>query len=469
MPSLKCIDQEIWRYTQQMLLKLKYGDGFEEANFRFNGSIKELHSNRVASLQKPEVLISAALDKPIVSYPIKRAFRRAKNLVIVVGNHHWSAATKLLLPPLINALSQAFVPDDEISILIANGADAPLPKNKVKSLIGEKIIERIPVLQHDCRKKQKHEFVGETRRRTPLFVNKHLLDADEIILCSTISHHFMTGYSGGPELIVPGCAGLETISRINLLALKKEKPAFNHRCADGAIHGNPVHEDIQDAFRSLSPKFGFYTIVNDQNVPIVAYAGNPLQAHVAGCRAIDRLNLLKINQKADLTIVSAGGAPNDLDFIRSYPALHRACYATRDGGVVVLLAACCNGIGETASRHWFDERKKSALSSKKTSHSVLNRLLTASIQEMTTRQQIFLVSHLRPAIANKMGFRQFSCLQEALEAGLAILPPKPVTYVIPNGIVAVPRYVPPSKNSLAQNQNVYDLAQIKNSGLKFLK
>jgi nickel-dependent lactate racemase len=457
-----------------MLLKLKYGDGFEEAHFRLNGRIKELRPNRVASLQKPEALISAALDKPIVSYPIKRAFRRAKNLVVVVGNHHLPATTKLMLPLFIDALNQAFVPDEEISILIANGPDAPLPKNKIKTLVGENIIERIPVLQHNCRKTNAHEYVGETRQGTPLFVNKHLLDADEIILCGTISHHFITGYTGGPELIVPGCAGLETIARINLLALNKEKSAFNHRCADGAIDGNPVYEDIRDAFRSLSPKFGFYTIVNDQNAPVAAFAGNPLQAHAAGCRAIDRLNLLRINQKADLTIVSAGGSPNDLDFIRSYPALHRACYATREGGVVVLLAACCNGIGETASRHWFDERKNGTLPSKKASRSVLNRLLTASIQEMTTRRQIFLVSHLRPAIANKMGFRHFSCLQKALEAGMKMLSPKPVTYVIPNGMVAVPRYVRPLKNILAKNEHTREFPAInsplfKKSALKFLR
>ncbi|MFQ5633035.1 MAG: nickel-dependent lactate racemase, partial [bacterium] len=431
--------------TKQMLLQMKYGDGFAEARYRLNGGIQELRPNRIASLQQPRELILAAFDKPIVSYPFRRSFRRAKNLTIVVSNSMWPATTKLILPVLLDALNQTFVPDNEVSILVANGHNAPLNRIALKSLIGEKILKRVPIIQHNCKKSQEHEYIGETRQGTPIFVNKQLLDADEVILCSTISHNFITGYSGGPELIVPGCAGLETISRTCSLAFNKDKHSFNHRCADGVIDGNPVYDDIRDACRNLSPRYGIYTIVNGKNTVIAAFAGNPLQAHAAGCRTLDRLNFLKIDRKSDLTIVSAGGAPNDFSFISSYAALHRAYHATRDGGIVILLAECEKGIGAKTFIEWFETRKNGAFEPLNASQSVLMRLIAAATHEIAMRQKIYLVSKLNSAIVNKLGFRHFLSLQNALDTGLRQLPGNHLTYVIPDGAVAVPRYVPPKK------------------------
>ncbi|MFQ5627453.1 MAG: nickel-dependent lactate racemase [bacterium] len=426
-----------------MLLQLKYGDGFEEAKYRLNGGIQELRPDRIASLQKPRELILAALDKPIVSYPFRRSFRRAKNLAIVVSNKLWPETTRLMLPVLLDALNQAFVMDEEISILVANGQDEPLNRAELRALVGDKVLKRVPAIQHDCRKSQAHEYIGETRQGTPIFVNKHLLDADETILCSTISHHFITGYSGGPGLIVPGCAGQETISRTCQLAFNKEKHFFNRHCADGLIDGNPVYDDIRDACRNLSPKYGIYTIVNGKNKIIAAFAGNPLQAHAAGCRTIDWLNFLKIDRKADLTIVSAGGAPNDRSFVSSYAALHRAYSATRDGGIVILLAECEKGIGATTFLEWFDKKRNGALTPEAASKSVLARLIAVATSEIAMRQNIYFVSKLNSKIVNKLGFRHFSSLQKALDAGLSQLSAKHLAYVIPDGTVAVPRFVPP--------------------------
>lgn len=428
-----------------MLLQLKYGDGFAEAKYRLNGGIQELRSNRIASLQNPNQLIQSALEKPIGSYPFRRSFRRAKNLAIVVSNSSWPQTTKLMLPALFDALNQAFVPDDEISIVVANGQDVPLNRTELKALIGENILKRVSVVQHDCRRSKEHAYIGETRLGTPIFVNKHLLDADEIILCGRISHHYITGYSGGPELIVPGCAGLETISRTCQLAFNKEKHFFNQRCADGVINGNPVHDDIRDACRNLSPKYGIYTVVNGKNTIIAAFAGNPLQAHAAGCRTLDRLNFLKIERKADLTIVSAGGAPNDNSFIGSYAALHRAYSATREGGVVILLAECDQGVGASTFLEWFEKRKNGAFTPKGAPKSVLARLVATATHEIAMRQNIYIVSKLNADTVAKLGFRHFSTLQSALDAGLRQLSAKHLMYVIPDGSVTVPRYIPPKR------------------------
>ena len=426
-----------------MLLQLKYGAGFAEAKYRLNGGIQELRSNRIASLQNPRELILSALEKPIVAYPFIRSFRRAKNLALVVNNNLWPPTTRIMLPVLLDALNQAFVPDDEISILVANGQDVPLNRTELKTLIGENTLKRVAVIQHDCRKSQEQEYVGETRLGTPIFVNKHLLDADEVILCGTISHHYITGYSGGPELIVPGCAGLETISRTCQHAFNKEKHFFNHRCADGVINGNPVYDDIRDACRNLSPKYGIYTVVNGKNTIIAAFAGNPLQAHAAGCRTLDRLNFLKIERKADLTIVSAGGAPNDNSFISSYAALHRAYSATRKGGIVILLAECDKGVGASTFLEWFEKRENGAFTPKVASKSVLSRLIATATHEIAMRQNIYIVSKLKADTVAKLGLRHFSTLQSALDAGLRQLSAKHLMYVIPDGSVTVPRYIPP--------------------------
>src|SRR5574341_625994 len=186
-----------------MELRLKYGAGSIQAEFKSPGprGIVELHTKHIATLQKPADIVSQALDKPLGCYPFNETFRAARNVLIVVPDplppsglktatncetlcdaEHW-------LPVLRERLNRLCVPDEEITILVARQVDAPpagCPRAyDFAALVGDKV----RVHWHDPRNHKALEYVGLTRRGTPVFVNRLLLDADHVILGGTVSHY----------------------------------------------------------------------------------------------------------------------------------------------------------------------------------------------------------------------------------------------------------------------------------------
>ena len=58
---------------------------------------------------------------------------------------------------------------------------------------------------------------GTTKLGTPLKLNKHVVDADKVIIIDGITTHLFAGFGGGRKLILPGVSGFETISAITAM------------------------------------------------------------------------------------------------------------------------------------------------------------------------------------------------------------------------------------------------------------
>ena len=54
---------------------------------------------------------------------------------------------------------------------------------------------------------------------------------------------------------------------------------------------------------------------------------------------------MRLDAPLDVVIVSAGGAPADRDLVQAHKALDAVAPVVRDGGTVVLVAACGDGAG----------------------------------------------------------------------------------------------------------------------------
>ena len=66
-------------------------------------------------------------------------------------------------------------------------------------------------------------------------------------------------------------------------------------------------------------------VVLDEHKQIVcAVAGDVTLAHREGCRYLDRLYRKDIDRRADIVIVSQGGAPKDLNLYQTQKALDNA-------------------------------------------------------------------------------------------------------------------------------------------------
>lgn len=430
-----------------------------QAEFKPPRQFAELHIKHIATLQKPTDILSPVLDKPLGCHPFDQIFRGARNVLLVMPDPSQQSGAEHYLPLLRERLHRLHVPDEETTILVAHTAEASAPHPVEKREFAECGRDGLRIFWHDPKDHKSHEYVGTTKRGTPIFINRLLLDADHVIIGGAVTHHPLAGYGGGPRLIVPGCAGQETRGRLQLLALDAEMH-LQPQCRDAVIEANPLQEDAREAFRFITTNFILHSVLNDRDQVIGAVAGEPLQAYAAGCRAIDNIFRTPIDHLANLIIVSGGGFPNDIDYRTAHTALHRATQAARPGSVIIFLAECQRGLGSAELASWLDGAgirtngfgnslaQQNSLAAepvdwRRLHNHILHENETDGLIALSTLQKartyhIIAVTGLEPAVVRQMGFTPAESFRDAIELARSWLPDIFSAYVIPNGNLLVP-------------------------------
>jgi nickel-dependent lactate racemase len=421
-----------------MILQLPFGQDTVRAEFRPPRRLVEVKAKRIATLQKPEEILAQALQKPIGSFPFEQLFRKAGKVLIIVPNNWHDAGGMYYLPVLLKRLSGCGVPMNEISILVAGAWG--VKRNGIASLLEScGSAPRAAIYYHDPLDTHTLEYIGETRRGTPVFVNRLLVDAAHVIVCGQVSHHSFWGYHGGPAMIVPECAGKETIERHLHLAHDATRTGLHPRCRDGVIAGNPLQEDLREAFHFLSVDFLLHTLVNESGQVLGAVAGEPLQGHAAGCRMLDDIYRVPLEETADLAIVSCGGYPYDANYCRAHEALHRAAQTVQPGGKIVFLAECRHGLGPADFARWFMPSEGEATESRLHTRSGLESLLAISTRQIAQQNEVIAVTGMPAETVRALGFTPASSLAEALQAAQPKTAEINSCYIFSNGAITVPQ------------------------------
>jgi len=425
-----------------MQLRLKYGAATVTAEFRSTrGFVKELDVKHIATLQKPDEIINQALDKPIGSHPFHRLFRGSGEVLIVVPDQSRRSGSEIYLPVIRRRLNDLGISDAKMTILVASGSHPAQTAEEIDAMFPPEKFSSIRIVQHDSRNKKELCYIGETKRGTPIFVNNLISDAEHIIICGTVVHHYFAGYGGGPKMIIPGCAGYETITRNHALAIDHSHLRLRAECSDGKVDGNPLQQDLREAFKFINVTFLLHTILNGHNDIVAAFAGEPLQAYAAGCRMVDDIYRVPIQEPADLLIVSCGGQPRDTNYIQAHKSLHHAFYAVRPGGVIIFLAKCAEGIGSQTFLEWFDYDTPEKLHHALIHHYKLNGTTALATMQKTRECRIIAVTDLPNEIVARLGFIPAASLTDALIIAGKELPDEYSTYIMPNGALTVPTMI----------------------------
>ena len=133
-------------------------------------------------------------------------------------------------------------------------------------------------------------------------------------------------------------------------------------------------------------------------------------------------------------IASCGGFPYDINLIQAHKALDMAAHACKDGGTIVLLAECRDGLGRSDFLKWFDARDSRALENRLRNGYEVNGQTAWSLLTKAERYRICLVSELREEQVEKMRMVAVRTVAEALDqAGAGD------GYIMPRGAAVLPR------------------------------
>jgi nickel-dependent lactate racemase len=212
----------------------------------------------------------------------------------------------------------------------------------------------------------------------------------------------------------------------------------NPRAATGMLEGNPVHENILAAARMAEPDFLLNTVLSPEKKILEVFCGELVQAHLAACDQVRRLYAVRLDEPADLAVVSCGGYPKDINFIQSHKALDYGVNALREGGTIILLAACGDGFGNKTFFDWFRHQDLNDFESALRERYEINGQTAYSTLIKARRYRVVLVSELGEEETFRMGMEKAANLDEALKMAYEKLPPNPAVVVIPDGGTVLP-------------------------------
>jgi nickel-dependent lactate racemase len=219
-----------------------------------------------------------------------------------------------------------------------------------------------------------------------------------------------------------------------MLAFDFERGGRKAGVGPGLLDGNAVHEECERVTELIAPAFGINTIVDERNRAVSVFCGDWRLAHRAACEHYLQHHSFAIREKRDVVIASCGGFPYDINMIQAHKALDMAAHACKDGGTIVLLAECRDGLGRSDFLKWFGVADARALENKLRSGYEVNGQTAWSLLTKAERYRVCLVSELREEQVEKMRMAPVRSIEQALEqAGPSD------GYIMPRGAAVLPR------------------------------
>ena len=321
-------------------MRLPYGTGDIEIDVPDRNLIGVLEGKKVAI---PDLVqeFARAWNEPIGIDEPAAGFHRGDSVVFIVTDHTRPTPSRKILPLVWERISSR-VHREDVTIIVATGTHRAPTDAELDALLGG-MRREFRVLIHNC----DHDLVevGTSSRGTPILINRTVVDADHVVSIGHIGMHYYAGYSGGRKNILPGVAGRETIERNHAQLLD-----FN--CEGCVYHGNPISEEMSEAARLVNIDFIVDVVLGSDGRVVKIVVGDIEAAHAVGRATWDDIFKVSLPARADLVIASAGGHPKDIDLYQAYKGLYNAAKAVRDGGMILLVAACPDGIGHPVFEDW---------------------------------------------------------------------------------------------------------------------
>ena len=415
-------------------IQLGYGKSFVDFSFS-EGSNQVLSGNSNDEKPLTDVEIGEALSAPIQSPPLEDLFATGDSVLLVVSDATRATASAQILNLLVRRLIQIGVSPADLTIIFATGIHRPVTAAEKTELLTPFIAQRVKTIDHAAFDASQMIRLGTTDRGTPVEVNRALKEFSHVIITGAIGFHYFAGFTGGRKSICPGLASAHTIEATHMLALDFETGGRRAGVSTGLLEGNAVHEECERVAALIAPCFSINSVVDERGRAVRIFAGEWQAAHRAGCSEYLQSHSVDIAEQREVVIVSCGGSPYDINLIQAHKALDMAAHACRDGGTIVLLAECRDGLGHPTFLKWFEGQDSRALEVRLRDAYEVNGQTAWSLLTKAERYRVCLVSELPDEEVRRMRMIPAHSLTNALEQ----IDSEPEGFIMPHGARFLPR------------------------------
>jgi nickel-dependent lactate racemase len=213
-------------------------------------------------------------------------------------------------------------------------------KEQIETIVVKAGICDFEIHVHDC---QKDRFIhaGQTSRGTEVMFNAKADDAEIFLVLSDIKCHYFAGSEQNHSLALDD----------------KSTFGFHPWHSNESRKSNPLAEDQFEGMELIIRGRSVYALVTISSSGRIQWVrfGRADRVSGAAFSVADEMNTHRVKPVEHL-IVSPGGLPNDIDLYTAQRALELTKNAVKNGGEVLFLSACPDGVGAEQTMENFYNR-----------------------------------------------------------------------------------------------------------------
>ena len=411
-----------------MFADIRYGrDGVQKVEIPDANYIGTFSPNDV-EIGSPDEIIGKSIDSPIGSESLDKFLEGGKDIVFIVNDGTRPTPTAKVLDALSKRMDLR-----QARYLIATGTHRDMTEEEYNNVFGSHYQElKDRIIAHDA-KKSECVYLGDAKSGTPMEVNKIAVDADRLVIITSVEPHYFAGYTGGRKSFLPGVASFRTVEANHKLAMNKEAQSL-------VLEGNPVHEDMMDALEQIKGKKIFtIQMVLDRHQSIYKVASGDInKAFAQAVEWANKVFVVPIPEKADV-VISVAPYPMDVDLYQSQKALDNGKWALKEGGRIIMVSKCREGVGHATFLTQLSSSKdpKQVLENLKSEYK-LGYHKAAKMAEIAVWADIWAVTDLDPELISSANITPFPSVEAAVKQALADKPDARVL-ILSDGSVTIPR------------------------------
>jgi len=365
--------------------------------------------NKVKAQNETEILLKA-IKNPINSKSFTDFLGDAKDVLFIINDGTRPTPTAKVLDMIYDQIK-----NKDMKFIIATGVHRAPTKEEFDFIFGRYYdVFKDCIHVHDSKREEDMIHIGTSKNGTEMYVNRLGMEAHKIVIIGSVEPHYFGGYTGGRKSFLPGIASRKTIEQNHKHALKLEAQAL-------ALKGNPVHEDMIDALKTIEDKeiFSIQTVLDGERRLYGVTCGHIHDSFYAAIDKAKEVFCVKIPEKADI-VVSVAPYPMDIDLYQSQKALDNGKLALKQGGILIMVSKCRTGIGEPT----FFELLSSSDSPEEALETIdkgyrLGYHKAAKMAEIGTWAEMWAVTDLDDKDMQAIFIQPFHNLQTALNKALA--------------------------------------------------
>jgi nickel-dependent lactate racemase len=292
--------------------------------------------------------VRRALREPVAGLPLRERLLAAgvsakSTVAISICDGTRAQPRRVMVPAILEEIAD-LVDLDRVTILVATGTHRGNTEEELQEMLGPAVTSRVRVVNHDARDPDSLVWCGYSGNGVPVWLNRTWVDADVKITTGFVEPHFFAGFSGGPKMIAPGLAGLETV-----LVLHDAARIGSPSATWGVTEGNPVHDDVRAIASDTGCTYSVDVVLNRDHRIVEAFGGDLLPMHAAACRKARALSMVAVDGLFDVVVTTNSGYPLDQNLYQAVKGMSAGAMVLKPGGRLLAVAECSDGFPDHGS------------------------------------------------------------------------------------------------------------------------